>query len=68
MRAIPNLRKTIEKALLFAAAITMVSCATEKKTALINDQTEKVETTLPWNKQEGWEQGNDELARMNERR
>jgi hypothetical protein len=53
---------------MFAAAFTMVSCATEKKTALVNDPDSKPETMMPWNKQEGWEQGNDQLAKMNERR
>jgi len=68
MQAAPDLKKKITKVLLLAAALTMVSCATEKKTALIKDPNQKDETLLPWNKQEGWEQGNDQLSRMNERR
>jgi len=68
MQAIPDLKKKIAKVLVMAAVLTMASCATEKKTALIKDPNQKDETLLPWNKQEGWEQGNDQLARMNERR
>jgi len=36
---------------------TLVSCATHKETALVNDPTDNGGSSIPWNKQEKWEQG-----------
>jgi hypothetical protein len=65
MLAIPNLRKMVASALLLVAAVTLVSCATEKDTRLVSDPDEKTDSVMPWNKQERWEsQGDPQLARM----
>lgn len=65
MLAIPNLRKTVASALLFVAAFTLVSCATEKDTRLVSDPNEKDESVIPWNKQEKWEtSGGSQMANM----
>jgi hypothetical protein len=65
MLAIPNLRKTVASALLFVAAVVLVSCATDKDTRLVSDPDERPETTMPWNKQEKWESGGgSQLANM----
>jgi len=34
---------------------TLVSCATHKETALVNDPTDNGGSSIPWNKQEKWE-------------
>ena len=65
MLAIPNLRRTVAGALLLVAAVTLVSCATQKDTRLVSDPDEKDESAMPWNKQEKWEsQGDPQLSRM----
>ena len=44
--------------LLLVAALSIISCATDKKdVTLVNDPDAKKENALPWNKQESWEQG-----------
>ena len=35
--------------------MTLVSCATHKETALVNDPTGEQGSSIPWNKQEKWE-------------
>jgi hypothetical protein len=65
MLALPNLRKTVASALLCVAAVTLVSCATQKDTRLVSDPNEKDESVIPWNKQEKWESsGGSQLANM----
>ena len=65
MLAIPNLRKMVASAVLLVAAVTLVSCATQKDTRLVSDPDEKDESAMPWNKQEKWEsQGDPQLSRM----
>jgi hypothetical protein len=45
------------RALAFALLLSFASCATEKKPEpLVSDPNAKAESTLPWNKQEKWEQ------------
>ncbi|HJT81154.1 MAG TPA: hypothetical protein VJ719_08150 [Chthoniobacterales bacterium] len=39
---------------LFAAAFGVVSCASQKKVALVDDPNQ-TESSIPWNKQEKWE-------------
>jgi hypothetical protein len=50
-----------------AIAGTLVSCATQKQTALVDDPAEKKESAVPWNKPEPWESGGN-LAGMTDRR
>ena len=65
MLAIPNLRRTVSSVLLLIAAVTFVSCATEKDTRLVSDPSEKDESAIPWNKQEKWESGaGSQMANM----
>ena len=42
---------------LLGATVTLISCATEKKVALVNDPDAKKESQIPWNRQEKWEVG-----------
>jgi len=62
-----NLRRIILPALLCALAITVVSCATQKQTALVNDPDDRHDSQIPWNKQEAWETGG-QFANMTDRR
>ena len=65
---IPNLQKNFTSALLFATAITFVSCATQKETPrLVADPDDHHESVIPWNKQEKWETGG-QFAGMTDRR
>ncbi len=65
MLVIHNLRRAVAGALLFAASVTLISCAAEKDTRIVSDPNEKDESTIPWNKQEKWEtQGQGQLANM----
>ena len=42
-------------ALLAALALGFSSCATNKRTAFLNDPNDMKETALPWNQQQKWE-------------
>jgi len=53
--------------MLLPIAATLVSCATQKETALVDDPNAKRESTVPWNKPEKWESGG-QLAGMTDRR
>lgn len=54
----------ITSALLLATAATLVSCAATKEPArLVDDPDERRESTIPWDKQEKWENGAN-LANM----
>ncbi len=44
-------------ALLCCAAGSLVSCATKEEMPLVDDPNGKRESTIPWNRQEKWEQG-----------
>lgn len=65
MLGILDLRKKVSIALFLAAAATLVSCASQKDTRLVSDPNDKYESTIPWNKQEKWEQqGAGQLSRL----
>ncbi len=51
---LPKILRFVSSFLLFAAAVTFVSCAHEKP-ALVDDPDTKHEGQMPWNKQEKWE-------------
>lgn len=68
MLATHNPRKTIAFALLFVAAVSLVSCATHKDTAFINDPGNKPDSAIPWNKQEQWEGAEGQLQNISDRR
>jgi Spy/CpxP family protein refolding chaperone len=57
---IRKIRKGIATALLLTAAVSFVSCASQKQqVAVVDDPDAKHESMVPWNKQEKWEsQGN----------
>jgi hypothetical protein len=59
MRArIHKFKRATGAVLLFGAAMTLISCATEKKqVALVNDPDAKKDSQIPWNRQEKWEVG-----------
>ena len=62
-----KIRKGIASAVLLAAAMTLVSCASQKQQLVVEDPDSKHESTVPWNKQEKWEtQG--QFAGMTDRR
>ena len=53
-----QIRKLVRKSgiiLLLALAAGLVSCASEKHVALVNDPDAQHESQIPWNKQEKWE-------------
>jgi hypothetical protein len=51
-------KRGIGVGLLCAAVFGLVACATEKKqVSVVDDPDAKKESTIPWNKQEKWEQG-----------
>ena len=63
-----NLKRKVAVILLLAAAISFVSCASQKEqAAIVNDPDAKPESQLPWNKQEKWETGG-QLANITDRR
>lgn len=49
--------KKVATALLLVAAGLLVSCASHRDVALVNDPDAKAEGAMPWNKQEKWETG-----------
>ena len=53
---------------LLALPIAFTSCATKKDTALINDPSDKKETSLPWNEQQKWEREGQAGALNQQRR
>jgi hypothetical protein len=62
-----KIRKGIVSAVLFIAATTLVSCASQKQQVVVDDPDSKHESMVPWNKQEKWEtQG--QFAGMTDRR
>jgi hypothetical protein len=54
-----TIRNRIQFKLILLALLALpsffTSCATKKDTALINDPTDRKETSLPWNEQQKWE-------------
>jgi hypothetical protein len=51
---IHKIGKAVTFVLLFGFALTLVSCATKHKMALVDDPNSN-ESSIPWNKQEKWE-------------
>jgi cell division protein FtsN len=68
MLAISNLPKKIAAALFLVAAVSLVSCATHKDTALVSDPNNKTDSTIPWNKPEQWESSQGQLQNISDRR
>jgi hypothetical protein len=68
MRAIPNLRKIVASGFLFATAVGLVSCATQKETQLVADPNGREDSAIPWNKQEKWETQNGMMPDMTDHR
>jgi hypothetical protein len=65
MLGIPNLRKKVSMALLLVAGASFVSCAHDRDTQLVSDPNRKYESTIPWNKQEDWEQeGSGQVSQL----
>lgn len=56
MLGIPDLRKKVSIVLLLVSIASLVSCAHDKDNSLVSDQKRKYESTIPWNRQEQWEQ------------
>jgi hypothetical protein len=53
---IRKIRKGVATALLLTAAVSFVSCASQKQqVAVVDDPDAKHESMVPWNKQEKWE-------------
>jgi hypothetical protein len=61
-----KIRTIVRSAILLGAAVTLVSCASDKP-ALVYDPDAKHESMVPWNKQESWETGG-QFAGMTDRR
>jgi hypothetical protein len=62
-----KLRTIVVPVLLCAFAIALTSCATQKETALVGDPDDHGGSSIPWNKQEPWEKG-EQFAGMSDRR
>ena len=61
--------RKIRFALLFAFAITIVSCASTKEPPrLVNDPDDRPASAIPWNKQEKWETAGGQLSEFHDRR
>ena len=52
---IHNVGRRLTLALMLGLAVGMVSCASHKEVALVDDPEGKKESSIPWNKQEKWE-------------
>ena len=60
---VPKLEKRLTGALLIAATISLISCASEKQpVSVVKDSETQKESAIPWNKQEKWEVGADMSA------
>jgi hypothetical protein len=64
---IRKFRSRIAGVVLLFMAGALVSCATHKDPALVNDPDSKQESLIPWNKQEKWETGG-QLSGVTDRR
>jgi len=68
MLGILDLKRNVSIILLTAGTSTLISCAHEKDTQLVSEPNRKYESTIPWNRQEQWEQeGSGQAARLNTR-
>jgi hypothetical protein len=67
MLGILDLKRNVSIILLIAGASTLISCANEKDPQLVNEP-RKYESTIPWNRQEQWEQeGSGQVSQLNTR-
>jgi hypothetical protein len=62
-----KLRTIVVPVLLCAVVVGFTSCATQKNTALVQDPDDHHDSSIPWNKQESWEKG-EQFAGMTDRR
>lgn len=62
-----KLRTIVVPVLLCAFVVALTSCASQKQTALVSDPDDHGGSTMPWNKQEGWENGS-QFQNMTDRR
>jgi hypothetical protein len=67
LEQVRNLQAFVVPVLLCAFVLAMTSCATHQQTALVQDPDARHESSIPWNKQEPWESGN-QFAGMTDRR
>jgi hypothetical protein len=55
---VTRLEKRLTGALLIAAIMSLISCASEKQpVSVVKDSETQKESAIPWNKQEKWEAG-----------
>jgi hypothetical protein len=67
MLGILDLKRKVSIILLIAGASTLVSCARENNAQLVSEPG-KYESTIPWNRQEQWEQeGSGQISQLNTR-
>ena len=59
--------RAIAAGLLLTASVSLISCASSKPQALVDDPDSKQEGMIPWNKQEKWETAG-QLSEFTERR
>jgi len=58
LAAILRVKRAVVGAGLTVAAVSLVSCATDKQpVSVVSDADTKKDSAIPWNKQEKWEQG-----------
>jgi hypothetical protein len=62
-----KLRTLVVPVLVCAFVIALTSCATQQNTALIQDPDDHHDSSIPWNKQESWEKG-QQFQGMTDRR
>ena len=62
-----KLRAIVVPVMLCAFVVALTSCATQKNTALVQDPDDHHDSSIPWNKQEPWEKG-EQFGAMTDRR
>jgi hypothetical protein len=62
-----KLRTIVVPVLLCAFVVALTSCASQKETALVSDPDDHGGSSIPWNKQEPWEKG-EQFQAMTDRR
>ena len=62
-----KLRTIVVPFLLCAFVVALTSCASQKETALVSDPDDHGGSSMPWNKQESWEKG-QQFQAMTDRR
>ena len=64
---IRKMRRAVAAGLLLTASVSLISCASSKPQALVDDPDSKQEGMIPWNRQEKWE-AQGQYAGMTDRR